>query len=178
MGKEYVVVVDKFNRKLKIMEKLKAHKEGVLHRAFSIFIFDKNGNLILQQRAENKYHSPLLWSNTCCGHPRPGESFKTAAKRRLLEELGIKCEINKFGIIKYKLNVGDLIEHEYNTLFYGFYDGPIKPDLTEVANVKHEKLDFLFSDIKRNPNLYTPWFRLILEEYSEKLIGIIQKLNR
>ncbi|MFN3135992.1 MAG: isopentenyl-diphosphate Delta-isomerase [Candidatus Kryptonium sp.] len=175
MKKEYVVAVDKHNRKLGKIEKLKAHRKGILHRAFSIFIFDSNGNLILQKRAENKYHSPLLWSNTCCGHPRPGERTKTAAIRRLKEELGIKCEIKKFGTIIYKLEVGDLIEHELNTLFFGFYTGKIEPNPDEVADIKFVKLDSLLSDVKRNPKLYTPWFHLILNHYSKELMKIQKK---
>jgi len=175
MKREYVVAVDKYNRKLGEVEKLKAHREGILHRAFSVFIFDSNGNLILQKRAENKYHSPLLWSNTCCGHPKPGEKSKFGAIRRLKEELGIECKIKKFGTIIYKLKVGDLIEHEFNTLFFGFYTGNMEPNPDEVADIKLAKLDFLLLDIKQNPELYTPWFRLILNHYSKELMEIQKK---
>lgn len=175
MKKEYVIAVDKNNRKLGEIEKLKAHREGILHRAFSIFIFDSDGNLILQRRAENKYHSPLLWSNTCCGHPKPGEKSKTGAMRRLKEELGIECKVEKFGTIIYNIRVGDLIEHEFNTLFFGFYDGVIKPNPGEVADVKSVELSSLISDIKQNPELYTPWFRLILNHHLKKLLEIRKK---
>ncbi len=174
---DFVVIVDRKNRKIGEIDKLIAHEKGVLHRAFSVFIFDSDGNLILQRRAANKYHSPLLWSNTCCGHPRSDESFKSGALRRLNEELGIKCKIKKFGTITYNLKVGDLIEHEYNTLFYGFYDGEIKPNPDEVAEVKKVNLDFLLEDVKKNPQNYTKWFILILERYSKDLKKISRAKN-
>ncbi len=167
--RDYVIIIDRKNRKIGTMDKLMAHEKGVLHRAFSVFIFDSNGNLILQRRAENKYHSPLLWSNTCCGHPKPEETFKSGALRRLKEELGIKCKIKKFGTITYNLKVGDLIEHEYNALFFGFYDGDFKPDPNEVAEIKKVNLNFLLKDVKENPQNYTKWFLLILERYSKEL---------
>lgn len=176
--REYVIIIDRKNRKIGAMDKLMAHKKGVLHRAFSVFIFDSDGNLILQRRSENKYHSPLLWSNTCCGHPKPEETFKSGALRRLKEELGIKCKIKKFGTITYNLEVGDLIEHEYNTLFFGFYDGEFKPDPNEVAEIKKVKLNPLLKDVKENPQNYTKWFVLILERYSKELkkISCMKKL--
>jgi isopentenyl-diphosphate delta-isomerase len=161
---EKVVLVDEKDKEIGIEEKIKAHREGKLHRAFSIFIFNSKGELLLQKRAKSKYHSGGLWSNTCCSHPRPKETMEEAVKRRLKEEMGIECEFKFFDKIIYKAKVGDLIENEIDYIFVGNFDGNPKPSKDEVEDWKWIKLDDLKDDIKKNPEKYTPWLKIILSK--------------
>jgi isopentenyl-diphosphate delta-isomerase len=134
---EFVVLVDEDNNELGLMEKQQAHISGLLHRAFSVFIFNSKGELLLQQRAEDKYHSPMKWTNTCCSHPRENETFLEGAKRRLEEEMGFQCELSeKFHFIyKAKLD-NELFEHELDYVFTGTYDGEIQINTDEVNDYK------------------------------------------
>jgi isopentenyl-diphosphate delta-isomerase len=159
-----VVLVDEKDKEIGIEEKIKAHREGKLHRAFSIFIFNSKGELLLQKRAKSKYHSGGLWSNTCCSHPRPKETMEEAVKRRLKEEMGIECEVKFFDKIIYKAKVGDLIENEIDYIFVGNFDGNPKPSKDEVEDWKWIKLNDLKNDIKKNPEKYTPWLKIILSK--------------
>jgi isopentenyl-diphosphate delta-isomerase len=161
---EKVVLVDEKDKEIGIEEKIKAHREGKLHRAFSIFIFNSKGELLLQKRAKSKYHSGGLWSNTCCSHPRPKETMEEAVKRRLKEEMGIECEVKFFDKIIYKAKVGDLIENEIDYIFVGNFDGNPKPSKDEVEDWKWIKLNDLKNDIKKNPEKYTPWLKIILSK--------------
>lgn len=158
-----VVLVDKNNRKLGEMEKLEAHKKGLLHRAFSIFIYNSNGELLIQQRPKEKYHSGGLWSNTVCSHPMPGEKYLSAAHRRLKEEMGFDCPLKKKNCFIYKKEFENgLTENEYDCIFVGKYDGSPKPNPVEVANWKWVTMSDLKKDIAKNPEKYTFWFREIL----------------
>ncbi len=164
----FVALVDKKDREIGKEEKIKAHKEGKLHRAFSIFIFNKKGELLLQKRQNGKYHSPGLWSNTCCSHPRPGKDIKEEAERRLKEEMGIKANLKEVFSFIYKAKVGDLIEYEFDHVFFGKFDGKPKPNKKEVKDWKWQNLKDLKEDIKKNPQKYTPWLRIILTKYENK----------
>jgi|SRR5690606_2432020 len=167
---EFVVLIDENDGELGLMEKQQAHVAGLLHRAFSVFVFNSSGELLLQQRATDKYHSPLLWTNTCCSHPRNGETYEQAAHRRLVEEMGFDCELEeKFHFI-YKAQLEEkLFEHELDHVFIGYYDGEIKINKEEVEDFKWMKMDELIEDMNVNPQKYTIWFRIIFDEYLAKL---------
>lgn len=167
---EMVVLVDPKDNVLGRMDKLVAHQTGVLHRAFSVFLFNQKGEMLLQQRAKSKYHSPGQWTNACCSHPRLLESYKDAAKRRLMEELGIEVSISeKFHFI-YKASVGgELTEHELDHVFTGIYDGKFHLNPEEVMNVRYISLEELEKEMQAYPNLFTPWFTIILNEYKQHL---------
>jgi isopentenyl-diphosphate Delta-isomerase len=158
---EQVILVNEQDEELGFMEKLEAHRKGALHRAFSIFIFNREGRLLLQRRAESKYHSGGLWTNTCCGHPRPGESGHTAAKRRLLEEMGITCELRSQFNFTYKADVGGgLIEHEVDHVYFGSYDGLVAPDPEEASEARWMRVNDLADDLDVSPERYTTWLNV------------------
>lgn len=161
-----VVLVDENDRRVGSAEKRLAHTEGWLHRAFSIFIFDSTGRLLLQQRASDKYHSGGLWSNTCCSHPRPAESPREGAHRRLGEEMGFECDLTPAFQETYRLPVGaNMIEHEHNHVFIGTADEPqLSPHPDEVADWAWIHPSSLQNDMQRRPHRYTPWFRLLLDQ--------------
>lgn len=163
---EFVVLVDQDDQKLGLMEKQQAHVTGLLHRAFSVFIFNSKGELMIQQRAASKYHSPTLWTNTCCSHPRDKETYEEAAHRRLQEEMGFDCELEyKFNFI-YKAHLeNDLIEHELDHVFIGTFDEEPKLNPEEVMAYRWVELDDLKKDIDKNPQNYTAWFKIIFEHY-------------
>lgn len=163
---EQVILVDHDDRELGLMEKLKAHQNGgTLHRAFSIFIFNKKGETMLQQRAEVKYHGGGLWSNTVCSHPRKGETPVQAAHRRLGEELGFDCEMREVFAFEYEAEMDKgLTEHEYDHVIFGRYDGVPKPNPKEVQDWKWMSLDALKTDLENNPNHYTPWVKISIED--------------
>jgi isopentenyl-diphosphate delta-isomerase len=130
-----------------------------LHRAFSVFVFDDAGRLLLQQRARHKYHSGGRWTNTCCGHPRPGESIAPAAARRLREEMGFACDLRPAGAFLYRAEVGeDLVEHEYDHVLIGRHDGDPTPDPDEVAAWRRMALPDLLAELGRRPERFTVWF--------------------
>ncbi|MBR4390835.1 MAG: isopentenyl-diphosphate Delta-isomerase [Bacteroidales bacterium] len=162
---EYVVLVDHNDTQIGIMEKMAAHIVPRLHRAFSIFIFNSKGELLLQQRAFTKYHSPGLWTNTCCSHPRNGETMKQATSRRLLEEMGITCEMQEVFTFIYKAPVGlGLIEHEFDHVFFGQSDDTPVINSDEVAAWKYMSLDLIEEDMKVHPECYTEWFKISFDE--------------
>lgn len=163
MPKIEVILVDRKDNKIGIEEKLKAHKEGKLHRSFSIFIFNKKGKLLIQRRAKTKYHSGGLWSNSCCSHPRPGKNLLKEAKKRLKEEMGFECKLKRAFSFYYKVKVGKLIEHEFDHVFLGKFEGNPKPNPEEVEDFKWVKPEELKKDIKKNPKKYTSWFKIIYE---------------
>ncbi len=167
---EFVVLIDEQDNELGLMEKQQAHVAGLLHRAFSVFVFNPKGELLLQQRATDKYHSPGLWTNTCCSHPRENETYLEAAHRRLQEEMGFDCELEpKFHFI-YKAQLGEkLFEYELDHVFTGQYDGEIKINKEEVGNFKWISLEELMANMDSNPEKYTIWFRIIFDEYLTKL---------
>jgi isopentenyl-diphosphate delta-isomerase len=160
-----VVLVTEDDQSLGTADKLRAHKEGWLHRAFSIFIFDDDGRLLLQQRAKDKYHSGSLWSNTCCSHPHPDESPQEAAQRRLPEEMGFEVPLTPVFEKTYNLPVGEnLVEHEYNHVFVGTANDPdVRPSADEVADWTWMQPDALRDDVETHPQRFTSWFRLLLD---------------
>ena len=168
--KEKVILVDKNDRVIGSEEKIKAHQAGILHRAFSILVFNSKKELLLQKRQKTKYHCPGLWSNTCCSHPRPGETLQQATHRRLKEEMGFDCRLKQvFSFIyKAKFNNG-LTENEYDHVFIGRFDGQPKPDKAEVDSWKWTLINEFKKDILKNSRKYTPWLKIIVKEYSEYL---------
>ena len=166
MQEEMVVLVDQNDQQIGLMPKMEAHEKAVLHRAFSVFVFNNQQELLLQQRALHKYHSPGLWTNTCCSHQRDGESNLQAGKRRLEEEMGFVTELEETTWFIYKAPFDNgLTEHELDHIMVGYYNEQptINPD--EVANYKWMTLDAVQEDIKNQPELYTAWFKIIFEKY-------------
>jgi isopentenyl-diphosphate Delta-isomerase len=163
---ENVILVDNNDTEIGVMEKLQAHERGILHRAFSILLFNTEGNMLLQKRALHKYHSPGLWTNTCCSHPRPGESMEKATQRRLKEEMGIHVPLEfKFKFI-YKARLENLIEHEYDHVFIGTFNGTPIINQEEVADWKFIHPSAIADDMERNPEHYSVWFHLIMDHLS------------
>jgi isopentenyl-diphosphate delta-isomerase len=166
MVKQQVVLVDKNNKKIGVEEKIKAHKESKLHRAFSIFIFNSNGELLIQQRAKTKYHSGGLWSNTVCSHPKPNETYLQAAHRRLKEEMGFDCKLKKLFCFIYNAGFQNgLIENEYDCVFIGKFNRKPKPNPEEVMNYKWIFIKELKQDIVRHPNKYSVWLKIALNKF-------------
>jgi len=164
--KEFVILVDENDNEIGIEEKMKAHEDARLHRAFSIFIFNSNGEMLLQQRACDKYHSGCLWTNACCSHPRPGETVEQAAHRRLMEELGFDTDMRKAFHFIYKAEFDHgLTEHEFDHVFIGQYDGSINSNPDEVEDFKWIDLETLHKEMKENPDDYTVWFKIALDKF-------------
>ncbi|HJW15598.1 MAG TPA: isopentenyl-diphosphate Delta-isomerase [Flavisolibacter sp.] len=156
-----VILVNEKDEEVGTMEKMEAHQKGLLHRAFSVFIFDKHGRMLLQQRARGKYHGAHLWTNACCSHPYPNEITELAAGRRLKEELGFTTKLQEIFSFLYKAEVeNNLVEHEYDHVFAGEYDNEINPNATEVANIDFREMVDIKNDIEVNPGLYTSWFKI------------------
>ncbi len=168
---ENVILVDELDNQLGLMPKMQAHEKAVLHRAFSVFIFNDKGELMLQQRAAHKYHSPLLWTNTCCSHQRDGESNIEAGKRRLIEEMGFKTNLKEIFSFVYKAQFDNgLTEHELDHVMIGNFNGVPKINPDEVASYKWMTLEAVKKDIELQPNIYTAWFKIIFKESYLKLI--------
>jgi len=165
---EDIILVDENDLETGFIEKMEAHRKGLLHRAFSIFIYNDKGEWLLHQRADNKYHSPGLWTNTCCGHPRKGENTGEAALRRLNEEMGFNCPIRKIFDFTYFTDFGNgLFEHELDYVYAGNWNGNPKPNTNEAQKWKWENPKNVIRDIEENPENYTYWFRLIAEKAHE-----------
>ncbi|MDR3693645.1 isopentenyl-diphosphate Delta-isomerase [Mucilaginibacter sp.] len=165
---ERVILVDELDNMTGTMEKMEAHRLGVLHRAFSIFIFNKSGALLLQQRAHNKYHSGGKWTNTCCSHPPPGEKTLDAAHRRLYEEMGMECELHYAFNFIYRAGFEDgMSEHELDHVFWGVSDCAPIPEPNEVAAFEFISVEELAADLKLNPGLYTEWLKICFEKVIE-----------
>lgn len=161
---ERVILVDAQDRERGWAPKLEAHRSGELHRAFSVFVVSTAGEILLQRRARDKYHSGGLWSNTCCGHPRPGERTEAAARRRLREEMGFECPLEPlFGFVYRAELGGGLVEHEYDHVFLGRYDGRPDPDPAEVEGWRWEPLRTLRRRLEEDSGAYTLWLPLALE---------------
>jgi len=161
---ERVILVDQHDRPVGEAEKLEAHRQARLHRAFSVFVLDSVDRVLLQRRAAAKYHSGRLWSNTCCGHPRPGEEAQAAAERRLAEEMGFQCPLEPAGAFVYQAALGDLVEHEYDHVFRGRFDGTPRPDPAEVEAWQWISREALEADLAAHPGDYTVWLPLALRE--------------
>ncbi|MDP3057119.1 MAG: isopentenyl-diphosphate Delta-isomerase [bacterium] len=171
---EKIILVDKNDKEIGLGEKLKVHQEGKLHRAFSIFIFNSKGELMLQQRARSKYHSGGLWTNTCCSHPGSGERFEEAVHRRLQEEMGFDCEMKEIFsfIYKAKLDHG-LWEHEFDHVFIGRFDGEPRINPEEADDWKWINFDELKKDISENSGNYTVWFKIAVDKNGEDIAKAI-----
>lgn len=163
---EFVVLVNPEDQVLGLMEKQQAHINGLLHRAFSIFLFNQKGEMLLQKRSSKKYHSPNQWTNAVCSHPRNDENYVDGANRRLKEELGIETQLTeKFNFI-YKADVGGgLWEHELDHVFTGTYDADFHLNKDEVEEVRYISMEDLNREMSENPEHFTEWFKIILEEY-------------
>ncbi len=167
MVEEYVVLVDEKDNVIGTMEKIEAHRKGVLHRAFSVFVFNSEGELILQQRAVGKYHSPGLWTNTCCSHPRLNEELEGAAHRRMQEEMGFDCPLTYGFNFIYMKQVGDLIEHELDHVWLGFSDSEPVPDPDEVQGWQYMTPQKIRNKIDDQPEIFTEWFKICFEEVNK-----------
>ena len=170
MKEELVILVNENDEQIGLMPKMEAHEKALLHRAFSVFVFNDNNELMLQQRAMHKYHSPGLWTNTCCSHQREGESNIQAGKRRLQEEMGFVTDLKEAISFIYKAPFDNgLTEHEFDHVIIGNYNGNpvINPD--EVADWKWMSLEAIKADMEVNPELYTAWFKIIFEKFYESI---------
>src|SRR5215204_5615135 len=166
-----VILVNEHDDLVGIMDKMEAHRQGLLHRAFSIFIFNRKGEMLLQQRAFGKYHSAGLWTNACCSHPMPGEKIKDAAQRRLMEELGFETPIIKIFDFTYKASFDNgLTEHEFDHVFLGMYSGNIDPNPAEVQGYCYKSMDEIRNSMEEHPELYTAWFHIALPLLEKWLI--------
>ncbi|PWL55776.1 MAG: isopentenyl-diphosphate delta-isomerase [Clostridium cadaveris] len=162
---EEVILVDTNDSEIGKMEKMQAHVEGSLHRAFSIFIFNSKGELLLQQREKGKYHSGGLWTNTCCSHPRVGEDINEAVHRRLKEEMGFDCDLSEKKTFLYHAKFdNDLIEHELDHIFIGYYNGVPIPNKEEVENWKWISTKDLKKELEAQPDKFTYWFKFSIED--------------
>jgi len=166
---EQVILVNKKDTAIGIEEKMKVHLKGKLHRAFSVLLFNEKGETLIQKRAGSKYHSGGLWTNTCCSHPRPKENLGQAAKRRLKEEMGIETDLKEIFSFIYKAKLGNLVEYEFDHVFLGRFQGNPKPDKKEVEDWQWIKPADLGADIKKNPQKYTPWFKIIFNKVKKEI---------
>jgi len=167
---EQVILVNEQDEQIGLMNKMEAHEKALLHRAFSVFVMNDKGELMLQQRAAEKYHSPLLWANTCCSHQRDGETSLNAGKRRLEEEMGFVCELKELFSFIYKAPFDNgLTEHELDHVMIGTYqDAPvINPE--EVESYKWMTLEAVKNDMEKQPEIYTEWFKIIFDKFYHHL---------
>ena len=169
MNKELIILVDEYDNELGLMEKLEAHQKGLLHRAFSVFLLNDSNQLLLQKRALNKYHSPGLWTNTCCSHPRDGESVINAGIRRLSEEMGFETELNTLFSFIYKAEFDNgLTEHEFDHVLLGRYNKNPLINKLEVSDWRWIDVELLKKDVVVSPYLYTVWFKIIFQQFHKK----------
>ncbi|MFZ4546037.1 MAG: isopentenyl-diphosphate Delta-isomerase [Bacteroidales bacterium] len=171
-----VILVDTDNNPVGEMEKMEAHLQGALHRALSVLVFNTKGEILLQQRAYSKYHTPGLWSNTCCSHPRPGEDSLEAATRRLGEEMGFTVPLKKSFDFIYRAHFDNgLIEHEFDHVFFGNFEGTPILNPEEANDYKWVKPLDLMEDMRSKPENYTVWFRIIMEKIDERMPDLFAK---
>ena len=168
MKEEQVILVNENDQQIGLMPKMEAHEKALLHRAFSVFVFNDKNELMLQQRAADKYHSPLLWANTCCSHQRNGETNIAAGKRRLQEEMGFVCELEEKISFIYKAPFDNgLTEHELDHVMVGCYNEDPIINREEVESFKWMFIEDVKEDIANNPEIYTEWFKIIFEKFYE-----------
>lgn len=166
MIEENVILVNQADEQIGLMPKLEAHEKAVLHRAFSVFVLNNKNEIMLQQRASHKYHSPLLWTNTCCSHQREGETNIQAGNRRLLEEMGFNTELKELFHFIYKAPFENgLTEHELDHVMIGYYDESPIINQDEVENWKWVAIDEVKNDMEMHPEIYTVWFKIIFDEF-------------
>ncbi len=165
-----VILVDELDHAIGEMDKMEVHEKGELHRAISVLVFNSQHEFMLQQRSFSKYHSPGLWTNTCCSHPHPGEPSPMAAHRRLKEEMGFECQLNKAFDFIYKAHLDNgLIEHEFDHVYIGYYDRDPVINTDEANDYKWLNVKALMEDLRSNPASYTVWFRIIMEKIEERM---------
>lgn len=176
-GTQEVILVNERDEPIGTMEKIEAHRKAVLHRAFSVFIFNRKGEMLLQQRALNKYHSAGLWTNACCSHPMPGEATADAAHRRLQEELGFNTSLTKIFHFTYQTAFDNgLIEHEFDHVFAGTYEQAIRPNPEEVNDICYKSLEDIDQSLQTHPQKYTSWFHIAFPKVKEWAVqqGLVQ----
>jgi isopentenyl-diphosphate delta-isomerase len=168
--KAQVILVNELNEETGLMEKMEAHEKGLLHRAFSVFILNDQGDMLLHQRALDKYHSGGLWTNACCSHPLPGEAVEAAAHRRLSEEMGFDCPLRELFQFTYRTEFDNgLIEHEYDHVWVGTYNGEINPDPREVHTFHFLPVNEIIRQLAETPEQFTSWFRLAFPRVIDQL---------
>lgn len=166
MGTDSVILVNEKDEQIGVMEKIEAHEKALLHRAFSVFVFNEKNELMIQQRALEKYHSPGLWTNTCCSHQREGESNIAAGRRRLQEEMGFTTDLKETISFIYKAPFDNgLTEHEYDHILVGEFHQDPNPNPEEVADWKWMSLEAIKKDMEAHPEVYTEWFKIIFDKY-------------
>ncbi|MDJ0765145.1 MAG: isopentenyl-diphosphate Delta-isomerase [Myxococcota bacterium] len=166
---EMIILVDENDNQIGTGEKMAVHRAGDLHRCFSIFVFSSSGQVLLQKRAARKYHSGGLWTNTCCSHPRDGEELSQAIHRRLVEEMGFDCDLKEVFSFIYRAELDHgLIEHEFDHVFVGIYDGPIRPNPEEADGYEWRSVPVVAQDMRKNPHQYTVWSIIAFEKLLEK----------
>ena len=169
---EKVILVDKNDQEIGLMEKIEVHEKALLHRAFSVFLFNSNGKLLLQQRAADKYHSPKLWTNTCCSHQRVGESSLEAGHRRLMEEMGMDCQLQETFTFIYKAPFDNgLTEHELDHVLVGITDDIPKINTEEVMDYKYIEMNLLEQEIEEMPDKFTSWFKICFPKVKDFYIN-------
>lgn len=170
MKEEQIILVDENDNELGFLDKLSVHQKGLLHRAFSVFIFNSKGEFLLQQRADEKYHSPGLWSNTCCSHPNKGEVLQDAIKRRLQEEIGLQCEVDFKFKFTYKMKFDNgLTEHELDHVYFGYSDDEPILNAKEVKSWRYINLENLQNEINQHPQQFSIWLRLCFPQVVESM---------
>lgn len=170
MEEENVILVNSLDEQIGIMPKMEAHEKALLHRAFSVFIINDKGETMIQQRAAHKYHSPLLWANTCCSHQRVGETNIEAGNRRLKEEMGIETELRELFSFIYKAPFDNgLTEHELDHVMVGYYNGEPTLDPEEVADWKWMRPEDIKLDISVHPDKYSAWFKIIFDKFYDHI---------
>ncbi|WP_091157427.1 isopentenyl-diphosphate Delta-isomerase [Mucilaginibacter pineti] len=175
---EHVILVDESDQIVGTMEKMEAHVKGKLHRALSVFIFNSRGELLLQQRAPEKYHSGGKWTNTCCSHPRPGEDTFAAANRRLPEEMGLHCSLTfAFSFTYCKTVQKGIIEYEYDHVYFGTTDVLPSPNAAEAAAFRYLDLGTLEVDLENNPDHYTEWLKICFTQVKSSYRQYSNQLN-
>ena len=179
MEAEEVILVNEQDEQIGLMEKLEAHQKGALHRAVSVFIFNEKGELLLQKRASTKYHGAGLWTNTCCTHPRDGETNLECANRRLREEMGFDAKLEERFSFIYKSEVENgLVENEFDHVFFGVYDGETRLNAEEVEDCTFVSLGNVSKEADQHPERFSIWFRIILKKFKEHLSGMEHQLQK
>ena len=168
-----VILVNEKDEPTGTMEKMEVHQKALLHRAFSIFIFNDRGEMLLHKRAADKYHSAGLWTNACCSHPQPGEQIMEAAKKRLQEEMGITTTLKKVFDFIYKASFDNgLTEHEFDHVFIGVYNGIISPNTAEVSDYCFKRMEAVNDAIQSRPQHFTEWFKIAFPKVEEYLAAL------
>lgn len=159
-----VILVDSEDREIGVMEKLEAHRKGLLHRAFSIFLFNGKGEMLLQKRAESKYHCGGLWSNACCSHPQPDKDIQWCLQEKLYQELRISAHLQKAFSLTYRAELDNgLTEFEYDHIYIGQFEGELHPNPKEVSSYRYVSIDSIADELKSKPEVFTPWFKILFE---------------